>query len=283
MKRLLLRGEKETLRSSFDSIIICKLLYSTCKHTEKSLKIFRLYAEQMVLECITIIDSIRSRDPQDAKSYIGTLWDELYCDYRELSPENTPEQELKTVVATILHGVVLILSHCQNYVTFYLSLENSILSQCTHPIDGLYCPEINDQYSASTFKFDEKQLCDEITRYFESNDFISDDLKGTITSSIEENDEVSTTSGNTQITYRQLVILFEQILNVSLNANFSNQSELARFIGFVSGKNPEKLRKLISKGLDYSDRQTSRDIEYLAKRLEPINAKIASTLLTLTD
>ena len=276
MKRLLLRSEKEVVRSKTTDSTICQVLYPTCKNTEKSLKTFHLSAEQMMMEIISVIDTIRERDPKDAKLYILTLWNEIYCDCRDLSPDNTPEQELKLATATILHGVVLILAHCTTYVSYYQNLIVAILSQCSDPIDGCFCPEINKQYNATTFRFQEQKLCEEITNYINSDDFISEDIQNVI-ATIEEQEEVPISSNSRKFTINQLIILFDIILDTSFENGLSNVSAISRLLSKISGYGEDSIRPRIEK-FSYDKAQTKLDAQQLIPYLQEIKPTLAKQL-----
>ena len=80
------------------------------------------------------------------------------------------------------------------------------------------------------------------------------------------------------------MLLFQQLLGVSLNPTYVVQSNLAALIAYISGREKEPIRRMIvqlNKELESGspDKQQSiRDMEDLANRISPFNEQIASEL-----
>lgn len=78
------------------------------------------------------------------------------------------------------------------------------------------------------------------------------------------------------LTNRQLVILFQQLLNVPLSSESTNISALARLISRVSGGKESSIRTQINnmKDIDFSDRNVAVDIQEIADLLEDISKEV---------
>ena len=83
-----------------------------------------------------------------------------------------------------------------------------------------------------------------------------------------------------QFTNRQLIILFEELLDVSLYSGGANINAFCKLVGLVSGKSPGGIRNQIpQEGLNYKDdEQTKRDAEYVASCIESISPTKANRI-----
>lgn len=80
------------------------------------------------------------------------------------------------------------------------------------------------------------------------------------------------------LTIQQVVMLFETVLDVPLDASFTNLSELAVLLSRVSGYKSESIRVKIANGIDYEKPQARKDAELLAALLENIRPDLALKL-----
>jgi len=84
--------------------------------------------------------------------------------------------------------------------------------------------------------------------------------------------------GERRLTTQQLIMLFESILDISLDAIYTNQSELAELLSQVSGYKKDSIRVKIANGIDYEKPQARKDAELLASLLDKIKPDIALKL-----
>ena len=133
---------------------------------------------------------------------------------------------------------------------------------------------------------DEEKLCLYVTQYMESENFLSDEIDNFLqVLNLDRDDyDVIDVQEPDKITYRQLVLLFQQLLDVSLNPSYIVQSELAALIAYISGREKESIRRMIvqlNKELESGNpdkQQSIKDMEDLANRISPFNERIASGL-----
>lgn len=75
----------------------------------------------------------------------------------------------------------------------------------------------------------------------------------------DKGDDVA--GGRGVLSVKQLIILFMEMLDVTLDASGINQSALAKLIAQVSGYAENTVRPKIAKGVDYDAKQTRQDAE----------------------
>lgn len=81
-----------------------------------------------------------------------------------------------------------------------------------------------------------------------------------------------------QLTTQQLVILFEALLDVSLDSNYTNQSALATLLSRISGYKQSSMRAKITMGIDYDKPQAKSDVAVVAALLDKIRPDLAEKL-----
>lgn len=98
----------------------------------------------------------------------------------------------------------------------------------------------------------------------------SDDVVG------DKGDDVA--GGRGVLSVKQLIILFMEMLDVTLDASGINQSALAKLIAQVSGYAENTVRPKIAKGVDYDAKQTRQDAERIAALLDGIKPELAEKI-----
>lgn len=84
--------------------------------------------------------------------------------------------------------------------------------------------------------------------------------------------------GRGVLSVKQLIILFMEMLDVTLDASGINQSALAKLIAQVSGYAENTVRPKIAKGVDYDAKQTRQDAERIAALLDGIKPELAEKI-----
>ena len=93
-----------------------------------------------------------------------------------------------------------------------------------------------------------------------------------------EKECISHENGTTALTNRQLVIMSEALLDISLSSQFTNIKALARFISKVSGRSEGSIRTCINNGIDYDNAHVRNDVEAVAVLLDAIKPELAQLL-----
>lgn len=92
----------------------------------------------------------------------------------------------------------------------------------------------------------------------------------------DKGDDVA--GGRGVLSVKQLIILFMEMLDVTLDASGINQSALAKLIVQVSGYAENTVRPKIAKGVDYDAKQTRQDAERIAALLDGIKPELAEKI-----
>ena len=92
----------------------------------------------------------------------------------------------------------------------------------------------------------------------------------------DKGDDVA--GGRGVLSVKQLIILFMEMLDVTLDASGINQSALAKLIAQVSGYAENTVRPKIAKGVDYDAKQTRQDAERIAALLDGIKPELAAKI-----
>ena len=92
----------------------------------------------------------------------------------------------------------------------------------------------------------------------------------------DKGDDVA--GGRGVLSVKQLIILFMEVLDVTLDASGINQSALAKLIAQVSGYAENTVRPKIAKGVDYDAKQTRQDAERIAALLDGIKPELAEKI-----
>lgn len=270
MKRLR-RSEKEEIKRNYSDNLIFEAIFAPCKKMEKELASFRLSAEEVFLECLSIIDDLKEcESTKQARLKVNGLWDAIYCDFRDLANEDTSEQELKQAASEVVAVTILLLNYCKNRSVDKLLIP--LISQLGNYQDYYY--QIQLEFIPNFWTVGEDELKDYIAEYWESDDYISDSIRGRL-AELDVNDDVADESPNKSdvMTNRQLAILFQQLLNVSFSTEDTNISALAKLISRVSGRSEGGVRAQINnmKDIDYSEKNVAADIEEVAELLGKIS------------
>ena len=80
------------------------------------------------------------------------------------------------------------------------------------------------------------------------------------------------------LTNRQLIILFEHMLNVSLTSDSTNIKALANLLSAINGRSANSIRTNIRSGIDYTSPAVHNDIDLLEELVRPVSPTLANLL-----
>lgn len=103
MSRNLNPEEKEKLRNKYGEHIYFRLVNQSCKKYERELRVFRLSPEDVFMETLNVLDDLKAPD-RNNDDLCDTLWDDLYCEFRDRG-DDIPEEELNKAVAIVFSMV----------------------------------------------------------------------------------------------------------------------------------------------------------------------------------
>ena len=280
MRNRLKKSEREAVRNSYaTSELLYKAISKPARTLEREMSRFRFSVEELFAEVMSIIDDIKEA-PQEADNNIRDLWDTLYCDLRDLDTADSPDEEVKTATSEIVYATLLLLSFCEGTLYGKLAFELSLQMNEHHPgaldrIQVMYMPDV--------WRTGEEKLRSRMEEYMEGEEWISDDIREMLDTLPSE---VLSTDGNTKevdknnsaLTNRQLAILFEHLLNVSLQPGFTNIKAFSQLLAEVSGRSAGSIRQTIMRGVDYESTNVHADIDRIEALIRPISEKIADTI-----
>ena len=108
MSRNLNQEEKEKLRDKYEEHIFFRLANQSCKKYEREMKYFRFSPEDVFMEVLNVLDDLKAPNKNN-DDLCDTLWDDLFCVFRERG-ENIPDEELDKAVAIVVSMVSICLT-----------------------------------------------------------------------------------------------------------------------------------------------------------------------------
>ena len=276
------RREREAVRSKYaQGEGLFKALAKGAREVEKRMGHFRFSAEELFAEVMTVVDNVKEY-PQGAVDSYDHLWDDLYCDYRDLDTADSPDEEIRLAASEVVYGVMLLTGFCPG--THYTRLGASLMAQLEGNHAGAL-DALNTVFLPNIWLLGEEKVQARMRAYMEGEEWISDDIVGMLESLPEENVSMavedktdSTKGGAAGLTNRQLVILFESLLDVPLSSQYTNIKALARLISKVSGHSEGSVRTCINSGIDYDRAPVKNDVEVVAGLLDAVKPELAQML-----
>lgn len=257
-------------------------LQNPSRKYERELKHLKLSSEEVLLECLTILDNVKE-SPKRATFLLQGILDSVYCDLRDLDLGDAEEEELELGASIIVYSVMLLLSMCNG--SYYTRLTILLIDQLSqHGYETF--ERLQADFMPNVWRLGEEHLKGYVTEYMDSDElWLSDELmdklkdipKMTVVSA-ENRTPANDDKKVDTLSNRQLIILFEQILNIPLTSEYTNQNALAKLISRVSGNSPGSIRQKIRDGIDYDDENTKKDVEFLITLMEPVSKEIAERM-----
>ena len=280
MKNRLRRKEREAVKSKYaQGELLYKAMGKGARELEKRMGHFRFSVEELFMEVMSVVDNVKE-SPSDAHELLDDWWNTLYCDFRDLDTAESPDEEIRLATSEVVYVAMLLLNMCQGIA--YTRISVTLMGQLgeSHPeafdeLQKLFMPEL--------WRIGEEKIRARINAYMEGEEWISDDIANMLEGlPAEENiafpDEIKTTKEGAGLTNRQLIILFEHILNISLKPESTNIKALSVLLSEISGRSAGSIRQSIMKGVDYEKETVHADIDRLEALMRPISATLADQL-----
>lgn len=274
--------QKSKLKEFYRDNWLYRLIMVPAKEIEQKLSRVRLSPEEVFLECLTQLDKALD-NPEAFKIEAKMIWDDYYCEFRDNSPSDSPECELGMAATEICFVISFILYSIESSLTIKTIMPKIMKKMIEH--QDVY-DKIERCYN-KTLQFPETNLCIK-----ELQSYVTDgkQLSHTILEQIKEWSEDSLKSGEDELietegdeySVRQLVILFQELLNISTGAEDINISELARYIHNITGRRIETIRTMI-KRLNKIEKYPCKDINRITKDLEQFRPELARAIRARHD
>lgn len=285
MKNRLKRNERAVVRDKYAENPLWLMLQTPARKIEGEMKLFRLSAEELFMETFCILDDIKE-NPKDACLRMQGLWDEVFCDLRDLDTADAQEEELMLAATEVVYTVILSLSTLNN--ALFTKLTAILMCQLVEK-DASSTERLQREYAINIIRMGEESLHTFMLDYMQSSDeWLSDKIeellrkvpKEEATKTQEKEDNAVKT---TQLTNRQLMILFDLFLNKGFSTEYCNQQALATLLSRVSGRSEGSIRQKIREGVDYDIEDVHKDVNLLARLLEPIDSSLAIKMKNLIE
>ncbi len=280
MKNRLRRREREAIRSKYAlNELLYKAMGKGARELEKRMGHFRFSVEELFMEVMARLDDVKEC-PQDASEALDDWWNTLYCDFRDLDTAESPDEEIRLATSEVVYVTLLLLGMCRG--RYYQVLPTILMTQLTVHHPGIF-DELQQLFLPELWRIGEERVHARMNTYMDSEEWISDEMAVLLENlpvehGLEEVDGKIGAKGETRLTNQQLIILFEHLLNVSLQPEFTNIKALSVLLGEVSGRSAGSIRQLIMKGVDYEKESVHADIDRLEALVRPISATLADQL-----
>ncbi|MCH5308341.1 MAG: hypothetical protein J1E58_00660 [Prevotella sp.] len=279
MRHRLRRHEKEEIRRRYKDNAIYKAFAAPCKKYEAQATGFRLSPEELFWECMAVLDDIKEAS-EDARFALQEFWSGRVVDYGELNG-GVERERIEEAASMVTLSVVLCLSTLD--LSTYNTLSMVLAGQLNW--DSPAMVEMREHLTSNIYRLGEDVFSSAVEAYMDSDEYVSDDIEELLDElpltqvEVADDDEQPAKSAD-QLTVRQLIILFEQLLNVSLDSSFTNISALATLIEKVSGYKASSIRTTINDlaRRGYDSAPVRSDIERLATLVKKVKPQLSEQL-----
>ena len=275
------KSEREGVRNRYASELLYKVLREPARELESEMKSSRFTVEELFLEVFNIVDAIKE-SPQDVfDDMVPGMWKTYYCDLRDMNTTDASDEEIKLAASEIVYCILMMISTCKGSIYNQIKFELSLQLNENHPDAYI---RLQNMFNASVWRLGEEKVCARIADYMDSEEeWISDYLEEIYDARLRPQPQVEsvtdkTVKGEPTLTNRQLIILFEHMLNVSLTSDSTNINALANLLSAVNGRSANSIRTNIRSGIDYESPAVHKDIDYLEELVRPVSPKLANLL-----
>lgn len=272
MNRNLNPEEKEKLRDKYEDHIFFRLVNQSCKKYEREMKVFRFSPEDVFVEALNVLDDLKAPN-RNNEDLCDTLWDDLFCDFRERG-ENVPDAELDKAVAVVLSVVTY------NLVLIDSMRYNGIVGKLTFLICQHFkdYTDIQQNIHLYAMKVGMEELKDWICQYMQCDTYLYDEvMDGLCTKSTEATDishvYLSSKRGKKIDFIRVMNVLYELGFFQNAQGDTITKKELfATLAKFVNVKELEDYDKDLSRSLTDSTAldKHMKIFEMMSEKMEEI-------------
>lgn len=268
--RRLLPSEKKYVENTYKENVLFRALFAPCKARERTMKEFRMSAEEVFVECLSLMDDVKEcGDKDNLKNVLEGKWNALFCEMRDMCG-NAPEAELQQATNEVLSAAAVLLSYSSNHRDTYASvLIMQEMVQAGENIDLF-----QKAYMEQIWKVDEQKVRKAVQEYMACGEYLSDKIFGYLKRHPQEEVVMGAEEQKVEkrLTNRQTAILISQLLDVPISSEFINIKGLAKLISMVSGNSEGSIRQLLikMKDIDYAEKTVMDDITEIVDLLNDI-------------
>lgn len=276
------KSEREGVRNRYASELLYKLLRDPARELESEMKSVRLTVEELFLEVFDTVDSLKEYPEGVWEDIVPGLWKTYYCDLRnDMNTTDVSDEEIKLAASEIVYCILMMLSTCKGSIYNDIRFELSSQLNENHPEAYI---RLQNMFAASMGRLGEEKVCARIAEYMDSEEeWMSDYLEEIYDARLHPQPQVEgvineTIQGKPMLTNRQLIILFEHMLNVSLTSDSTNIKALANLLSAINGRSANSIRTNIRSGIDYASPAVHNDIDLLEELVRPVSPTLANLL-----
>lgn len=147
------------------------MLQNPSRTIERELTHLRLTTEEVFCETFCVLDEVKE-NPKDASFMMRGLWDNIYCDLRELD-EDASEDELQLAASELVYVVMLMLSMVDG--SWYTKLTMVLMEQIT--ANSSHYDRLQMLFMPNLWRYGEEKVKAYLNAYMESDDeWLSDEI-----------------------------------------------------------------------------------------------------------
>ena len=280
---------------------------------DRKVAVFKLSHAEIFYGCVWVLDALRRSKKIDNKKYSTVNLElNIFDGYRSIAPPRASDESINKAIDVIMECVRTCInayhsktSRLPDFTKYIEDLEVGIdmnggltvglgAKHEPHPNSRRYwnekfVPHLKEYMVSDLF------LSEEVDIFLDEQDAVVPSIINTQienapsqvgilpkkpvqteeTGTLDVNDEDNTK----QFTNRQLAILFETLLDLTLVPGETNISAFAELLSRVSGRSKGSIRnKIPSSGINYDDPSVVKDTEFVASCLEKVSPKIAKEI-----
>ena len=149
---------------------IFSMLQNPSKSIEREMSAVRLSPEEVFLEAMDQVD-YALEDPVTANIDFMGLYDQLFCDIRDLCPQELDENEVELAASEIIFVVSLLLTMTDRHT--YKKMAMTLVGQINQDIYN----QLREMFEPYIIRMGEDKIKKYLKDYLESDKFLSDEIK----------------------------------------------------------------------------------------------------------
>ena len=149
---------------------IFSMLQNPSKSIEREMSAVRLSPEEVFLEAMEQVDNALE-DPVTANLDFMGLYDQLFCDIRDLCPPELDENEVELAASEINFVVSLLLTMTDRHT--YKKMAMTLVGQINQDIYN----QLRETFEPYIIRMGEDKIKKYLKDYLESDNFLSDEIK----------------------------------------------------------------------------------------------------------
>ena len=260
------------------------------KEMEYRLDLLRISPEELFVECVKQLDSFLDHSGAYGEIEAPSLWNDYFCQFREESSKQITVEELElgaTELTYVMNYLLCALTDRMMATQAMMKLTQSLMahsdafeavkacfqSKLWTSHANLFIAKLG-QYANGQERLSASLL--ELMEEAEQQTAAAAQGSKTVSTAMEEEGDEE------RFTLRQTIILCQELLNIPLDSEYTNLSQLARFIHRLTGYKMQSVRTAINK-LKVLDQLPQKDLVDISKVIEEFNCDLAKEIRARYD